>query len=58
MNNKFFIYLFLFFFINSYSYSLDFKGEFTEGALIKGKANKETKIFSEGFIMIKFLFFV
>ena len=45
MNNKFFIYLFLFFFINSYSYSLDFKGEFTEGALIKGKANKETKIF-------------
>ena len=45
MNNKFFIYLFLFLFFNTYSYSLELQGEFTEGALIKGKVKKDTKIF-------------
>ena len=44
MNNKFFIYLFLFLFFNAYSYSLEFHGEFTEGALIKGSVKKDTKI--------------
>ena len=45
MNKKFFFSLFFLFSFNNLLFAIELQGEFTEGSLIRGKANVGTKIF-------------